>query len=109
MKNNARNPMKAIKSVKLNATKTATKALTTKTPEAVRAPRRSANATPATTATASTPPAARLTAPRRKITSDLIAQRAYIIWEQQGCPQGHDVANWLLAERQLQQEHSFTA
>jgi hypothetical protein len=49
-------------------------------------------------------------APRRQITSDLIAARAYIIWEKQGRPQGSDLANWLLAESQLKQEiQSFTA
>lgn len=45
----------------------------------------------------------------RDISSDMIAARAYIIWEQQGRPQGRDVANWLLAESQLKQEHSFSA
>lgn len=49
-------------------------------------------------------------APRREITSELIAARAYTIWEQQGRPQGSDVANWLLAESQLKREiQSFTA
>ena len=48
-------------------------------------------------------------APRQEITGDLIAARAYIIWEQQGRPQGSDLANWLLAESQLKQEQSFTA
>jgi hypothetical protein len=39
-----------------------------------------------------------------EITSDLIAARAYDIWEHEGHPQGHDLDNWLLAERQLKQE-----
>jgi hypothetical protein len=42
--------------------------------------------------------------PAREITTDLIAARAYVIWEQQGCPQGSEVQNWLLAETQLKQE-----
>ena len=47
---------------------------------------------------------------RREITSDLIAVRAYTIWEQQGRPQGRERDNWLLAESQLKQEiQSFTA
>jgi hypothetical protein len=47
---------------------------------------------------------------KREITTDLIAQRAYIIWEQQGRPHGHDLANWFLAEDQLKREfQSFTA
>jgi hypothetical protein len=50
------------------------------------------------------------TTTRREITTDLIAARAYIIWEKQGRPQGHDLANWLLAERQLKEEiQSLTA
>lgn len=48
--------------------------------------------------------------PTREITTDLIAARAYTIWEQQGRPQGKDLQNWLLAETQLKQEvQSFTA
>ena len=109
--------MKTIKA-KSKTTKTASKALAakapavkavsakaaTKAPAAVRAPKRSPKATAAMAAEPTT------AALRREITSDLIAARAYIIWEQQGCPQGHDVANWLLAENQLKQEiQSFTA
>jgi len=93
--------MKTIKSVKLKATRTATKVSTTKTPAAIR-PSRNAKTTVQKAA-------ATEIAARHEITSDLIAVRAYIIWEQQGRPQGHDVANWLLAERQLKQEQSFTA
>lgn len=47
---------------------------------------------------------------RHEITSDIIAARAYTIWEQQGRPNGNDLAHWLLAERQLKQEiRSFGA
>jgi H+-transporting ATPase len=47
---------------------------------------------------------------RREITSDVIALRAYNLWEQQGRPPGREMANWLLAESQLKQEiQSFTA
>jgi len=50
-----------------------------------------------------------IAAPRRELTTDLIATRAYILWEQQGKPQGRELANWLLAESQLKQEiQSFT-
>ena len=48
-------------------------------------------------------------ATRREITAEQIAQRAYILWEQQGRPHGRDVANWLLAESQLKQEVSLAA
>jgi tRNA(Ile2) C34 agmatinyltransferase TiaS len=61
-------------------------------------------------ATTTPPAAAAVAAPRREITTELIAARAYIIWEQQGRPHGRDMANWLLAESQLKQEvQSFTA
>jgi hypothetical protein len=63
---------------------------------------------------AATPPtpnaAVRLQPSKREITPDLIAARAYTIWEQQGRPQGRDVANWLLAESQLKEEiQTFSA
>lgn len=32
---------------------------------------------------------------------DLIKQRAYAIWEQNGCPQGQDREHWEQAEREL--------
>jgi hypothetical protein len=72
---------------------------------AVAAPRKrtAAGATAKTPATMSAPS-------RRELTPDLIAARAYTIWEQQGRPQGREQENWLLAEKQLQQEiQSFTA
>lgn len=56
---------------------------------------------PAGTAVASREKASAL---KRVITSDLIAARAYNIWEQQGRPPGNDLQNWLLAEQQLQDE-----
>ena len=30
-----------------------------------------------------------------------IAVCAYLIWEREGCPEGHDIAHWLEAEMQL--------
>lgn len=36
---------------------------------------------------------------------DEIALRAHQIWCEQGCPHGHDVDNWLTAERQLRSEY----
>lgn len=32
---------------------------------------------------------------------DEIAQRAYELWEHNGCPEGRDVDHWLTAEREL--------
>jgi hypothetical protein len=30
-----------------------------------------------------------------------IAERAYLIWEQKGCPEGRALENWLQAEAEL--------
>jgi hypothetical protein len=37
-------------------------------------------------------------------TQDQIALRAHQLWVEEGCPQGHDVENWLEAERQLSED-----
>ncbi len=34
-------------------------------------------------------------------TIEMIAKRAYEIWQAQGCPQGRDAENWYQAEREL--------
>jgi hypothetical protein len=36
--------------------------------------------------------------------TDLIRQRAYELWEQDGCPEGRDMEYWLRAERDLAQD-----
>ena len=47
---------------------------------------------------------------RREITTDCVASRAYILWEQAGRPQGRDVEHWLQAESQIKQDsQSFAA
>ncbi|HUC86610.1 MAG TPA: DUF2934 domain-containing protein [Candidatus Acidoferrales bacterium] len=105
---------------KIKTTKTKTE--TTPTPAAKATPAAGLDAAPlrsraakvtadgAADTTPMAPSLTKQTAPRREITTDLIATRAYIIWEQQGRPHGRDVANWLLAESQLKQEtQSFTA
>jgi hypothetical protein len=99
--------MKTVKTTRPRTTKTAKK--TSDIPARAAEPTVVRGQSPAVTAaTADTASAA--FAPRREITSDLIATRAYIIWEEQGRPHGRDVANWLLAESQLKQEiQSFTA
>ena len=46
----------------------------------------------------------------RQITTEIIASRAYTLWEQAGRPQGRDVEYWLQAETQLKQgSQSFSA
>ena len=37
---------------------------------------------------------------------DEIALRAHQIWCEQGCPHGHDIDNWVEAERQLLSEYA---
>jgi hypothetical protein len=96
--------MKNIKSVKSKATKAAPKVSATKTPAAVRASKGSVKQTPARAAKPAVATAVSISAPRLEITTELIAARAYILWEKQGKPHGHDLANWLLAESQLKQE-----
>ena len=99
--------MKAIKTVKVKATKPATKISTAKKPIAVRASKKneeSVKQSPARTTKPTMATAVSVPAPRLEITNESIAARAYILWEKQGRPHGHDVANWLLAESQLKQE-----
>jgi len=38
---------------------------------------------------------------RKLPTAEQIAQRAYELYLQRGCEDGHDVADWLAAEREL--------
>ncbi|MCX6894319.1 MAG: DUF2934 domain-containing protein [Verrucomicrobia bacterium] len=40
-------------------------------------------------------------APAPRITAELIARRAYFIWEQAGRPTGKEREHWLLAEQEL--------
>jgi hypothetical protein len=91
--------MKTEKTTKAKTTKAAAKNIIT-------APARQPEAPVAATKPAAVPTAV----PRSELTSDVIAARAYTIWEQKGRPQGSDLENWLLAESQLKQEiQSFTA
>ena len=48
-------------------------------------------------------PAASATALPREITSESIASRAQILWNQAGRPQGRDVEYWLQAEKQIKE------
>lgn len=40
----------------------------------------------------------------QKTKSQLIAHRAYHLWLQRGCTHGHDMKDWLEAERELAEE-----
>jgi hypothetical protein len=96
--------MKTVKTTKAKTTQTTDKTNGLKAPAATVARKRSVQ--PAVPTAVAAP----RIATRQEISSEIIAQRAYILWEQQGRPHGRDVANWLLAESQLKQEiHSFTA
>lgn len=62
---------------------------------------------PTSTSAVSRTPA---TQPTREITTEMIAERAYLLWEKQGRPHGAELTNWLLAESQLKEEiQSFSA
>jgi hypothetical protein len=68
------------------------------------------SATVNTAAKSAAPAAPAPVAPRREVTADQIAARAYVLWEQRGRPHGQDLETWLQAERQLKEEiQSFTA
>ena len=117
--------MKTVKTIKSKTEKIVVKAPAVKAP-AVKAPvvktpaAKAPAAAPArkqavkapTAKTHATPSVApkRSVTPKREITPEVIAARAYVIWEQKGRPHGCDLENWLLAESQLKQEvQSFTA
>jgi hypothetical protein len=107
---NANNPMKTEKTMKTKSS-TATKAASTA--KAVNGLETSRTRKRTLTVAALEPPTAHparteMSSPQ-EISNDMIAVRAFIIWEQQGRPHGRDVANWLLAESQLKQEQSFSA
>ena len=40
------------------------------------------------------------------VTQDAIAQRAYALYQARGCEHGHDVEDWLRAERELQEANN---
>lgn len=41
----------------------------------------------------------------RRDLGDKIAKRAYIIWQKRGCAHGHDMTDWLQAEREVEREY----
>ena len=59
-------------------------------------------------ATAEAPaPARRRKRKSAAIDDQMIAARAYTIWQARGCPQGQEQANWHEAEQQLREEHGL--
>jgi hypothetical protein len=40
-----------------------------------------------------------------QITDQMISQRAYLIWQSRGCPQGDGSNDWELARQQLEREN----
>ncbi len=103
--------------------KTATKvSATTPTPVSKNASKKPATKAAATTPAATpvrakagtkteakAPVAAPTPAPLREITTEVIAARAYSLWEQRGRPQGQDVELWIEAEQQLKASQSYAA
>jgi hypothetical protein len=102
--------MKLIKSIKkktgkeVNKVAPAAKRVAAKRPTTkVRPAPRSKTAPPAAPSKASV-------APRQEVTTEVIAARAYTLWEQAGRPAGRDMEYWLQAESQLKQDtQSFAA
>lgn len=45
-------------------------------------------------------------APASALTASAIAQRAYEIWKESGCPNGKDQEHWFRAERELRAQAS---
>lgn len=43
------------------------------------------------------------------VTEDAIAQRAYALYVARGCEDGHDVEDWLNAERELQEANKASS
>ncbi len=87
--------------------KTTTKSTKKKTSKAAKTAKKTARKTSkkatkskATKAASST----RRTSTRPKLTYDMIAKRAYEIWQTSGCVPGRDQENWKLAEEQLKAE-----
>ena len=48
-----------------------------------------------------------LSRPATALTHELIAERAWIIWQNRGCRPGEDERNWIEAETQLRAESSI--
>ena len=102
--------MKTVKTTKSKIEKTAVKTPAAKAPAALPARKQAVKAPMAETPAAPSVAPKRSVTPKREITPEVIAARAYVIWEQKGRPHGCDLENWLLAESQLKQEvQSFTA
>jgi hypothetical protein len=89
-----------MKTAKQKNTKIVVQAPAPKAPVAVRAPKPAVE----TKAAPAPAPAVKKTVPAVAISTEQIATRAYLIWEQHDRPQGNEQANWLEAEKQLQQE-----
>ena len=52
-------------------------------------------------------PMRQMTSEETILTHDRIAERAYCLWTDRGCPSDSAEEDWLEAERQLMQENSF--
>lgn len=101
--------MKTDKPIKAKTTKAAAKAPAAQPLNVAPARQDSIKVAPVQPATAKAIISTGAATARSEISTELIALRAYYIWEEEGRPQGHDVANWLLAETQLKREQVFTA
>jgi len=90
---------KVIKTKKTTAPKA--KRAVVAAPAKVASPKAKSPTAKAVKAAAPKPAAVAAPASAPRITAELIARRAYFIWEQQGRPAGREREHWLLAEQQL--------
>jgi len=82
------------KAATLKKTSTASKKNSTQTPKT--------KSTPAATSEAGSPITSAGLPP------ELIAARAYKIWQQQGCPEGREEQHWWQAEQEIVRDGSYT-
>ena len=95
---NNKSPIRKIPAAKRTSSRASTKAKASAAPAPVKAAIK-----PAMAKTSAEP--TRAIAPTRQpVATEIIAARAYTLWERDGRPHGRDMDYWLRAENELQQE-----
>ncbi len=95
-----------------NSTKTTTTKAVLKKPEAsveveatVTSPKATVLEAPAVKIDITLDSAPAVQEPKKQITLDHIAARAYLLWLERGCEHGYDVIDWLRAEAELKERN----
>ncbi|MBX9667439.1 MAG: DUF2934 domain-containing protein [Candidatus Obscuribacterales bacterium] len=95
-----------------NSTKTTTTKAVLKKPEAsveveatVTSPKAAVLEAPAVKIDITLDTAPAVKEPKKQITLDHIAARAYLLWLERGCEHGYDVIDWLRAEAELKERN----